>query len=46
MDQKTVSYYYREAMTAGDRYTAARGGIVDLLPLAFSAGMKVLDIGC
>jgi SAM-dependent methyltransferase len=45
MDEQTLRYYETFASDAAERYNSAKGGIRDLLSLAFAPGMRVLDVG-
>lgn len=45
MDEQTCNYYTTHAAEIAARYAAATSSLSRYLPLAFAAGMRVLDIG-
>jgi len=45
MDEQTHSYYETFASEIVENYDRVKGGIAELLPLAFSPGIRVLDVG-
>jgi SAM-dependent methyltransferase len=45
MDAQTHRYYESLAGQIAERYDQVKGGIDTLLPLAFTPGMRVLDVG-
>lgn len=45
MDDQTLSYYDAFAGEIAESYDGVKGGIGQFFPLAFSPGMRVLDVG-
>jgi SAM-dependent methyltransferase len=46
MDQKTIDYYARNALSIGDRYESIVNSLALDFERAFLVGSRVLDVGC
>jgi len=46
MDKQTIEFYEREALNLAADYDSCDGGIAEYFHTAFSAGMRILEVGC